>query len=45
MLWAIAKSEETIIRFQGDDYTHDYIVSAADKQAIADTLTAYAALS
>lgn len=45
MLWAIAKSEETIIRFQGDDYTHDYIVNAADKQAIADTLTAYAALS
>jgi hypothetical protein len=45
MLWAIANSEETIVRFEGDDYSFDYTIPATDKQAIADLLTAYQALS
>ena len=44
MLWAIANSTETIVRFEGDDYTHDFTVNSADKQAIRDVLTAYEAL-
>jgi len=45
MLWAIANSNETIIRFQGDDYSHDYTVSKTDKQALKDALTVYEALN
>ena len=45
MLWAIANSTETIVRFEGDDYTHDFTVNSDDKQAIRDVLTAYEALS
>ena len=41
MLWAIANSEETIVRFQGDNYSHDYTINATDKQAIRDALTVY----
>ncbi|MBQ8807743.1 MAG: hypothetical protein IJZ81_00365 [Clostridia bacterium] len=44
MLWAIANSNETIVRFQGDNYSHDYTVNSTDKQAIKDVLTAYEAL-
>lgn len=44
MLWAIANSNETIIRFEGDDYIHDFTVRDSDKQAIRDVLTAYEAL-
>lgn len=44
MLWAIANSTETIVRFEGDDYSHDITMSAGDKQAIRDALTAYEAL-
>ena len=44
MLWAIANSTETIVRFEGDDYTHDFTVNSDDKQAIRDVLTAYEAL-
>lgn len=44
MLQHIADSEETIIRFQGDDYHHDYTVSQKDKNMIKDVLELYAAL-
>ena len=44
MLWAIANSTETIVRFQGDDYSHDFTVTDSDKQAIREALTAYEAL-
>lgn len=44
MLQAIAQSEETIIRFAGDDYGYDLYVTDADKQIIQDTLTLYEAL-
>ena len=44
MLWAIANSEQAIIRFQGDDYSYDYTVSDSDKQDIRDCLTVYEAL-
>lgn len=41
MLRAIAASEETIIRFQGDTYYYDLTVSRVDKQAIETVLDAY----
>lgn len=44
ILSAIADSTETIVRFEGDDYHYDLTVSAADKQAIRDTLAVYQAL-
>ncbi len=44
MLWAIANSKETLVRFQGDDYMHDFTVNATDKQAIREVMTAYDAL-
>ena len=43
-LWDIANSTETIIRFQGDDYSHDMTVSDTDKAALRDCLTVYEAL-
>ena len=45
MLWAIANSQETIVRFEGDDYSHDLTITDGDKQAIRDVLTVYEALS
>ena len=45
MLWAIANSEETIIRFEGDDYYRDFTVSASDKQSIKAALEAYEAVA
>lgn len=45
MLWAIANSTETIIRFEGDDYYRDFTVKAADKESIRQILTSYEALS
>ena len=44
MLWDIANSNETIIRFEGDDYVYDFTVNAADKEAIRQVLTVYEAL-
>ena len=44
MLWAIANSTETLVRFQGDDYSRDFTITDADKQAIRDALTASEAL-
>lgn len=44
MLQAIAQSEETIIRFQGDNYYYDLYVTDMDKQIIQDTLDLYEAL-
>ena len=41
MLEKVANSNQTIVRFQGDDYHYDLIVSASDKAAIADVLKAY----
>ena len=43
-MWAIANSSETLVRFQGDDDSHDFTVSAGDKEAIRQVLTAYDAL-
>lgn len=45
MLWDVANSAETIIRFEGDDYTYDFTVTATDKAAIRQVLTAYEAIS
>lgn len=44
MFWAIANSEKTIVRFEGDEYYSDFTVSQADKDAIREILTAYEAL-
>lgn len=44
MLRAIADSTETIVRFEGDDYSQDFTIPASDKQAIRDVLDAYEAL-
>ena len=41
MLRAIADSEETIIRFEGDDYCYDLTVTDADKTGIRQVLEAY----
>lgn len=41
MLKDIANSTETIVRFQGDNYHHDFTIGAKDKQAIRDVITAY----
>lgn len=41
MLWAIANSVETIVRFQGDNYHYDLTISSSDKNAIKKVLTAY----
>lgn len=45
LLWAVANSSQTIVRFEGDDYRYDHTVSESDKQAIRDVLTAFEALS
>ena len=44
LLEAIANSTETIIRFEGDTYSHDFTVSDRDKQAIQEVLDVYNAL-
>jgi hypothetical protein len=41
LLKEIANSNETIIRFQGDDYSFDYTIPASDKLAIKDVITVY----
>ncbi len=45
MLCKIADSEETIIRFIGDDYKYDYTVTSDDKTAIKHVLELYDALN
>ncbi len=44
MLKDIAESNETIIRFQGDDYHYDLVVTKKDKKIISDVLALYGAL-
>ena len=41
LLRDISSSNETIIRFQGEDYRYDLTVSKKDKQGIADILEVY----
>ena len=41
LLKKIANSNETIVRFQGDDYSHDYVIPATDKQAIKTVVEVY----
>ena len=41
LLKSIANSTETIIRFEGDEYYEDHIVTDKEKAAILDVLTAY----
>lgn len=41
LLRDIANSAETIIRFQGDEYHEDHIVTPEEKAAIVDILTAF----
>lgn len=41
LLKNIANSTETIIRFEGDEYYEDHIVTDKEKTAILDVLTAY----
>ena len=41
MLKAIAKSEKTLVRFQGDEKYRDFIVPEEYKQGIKDILIAY----
>ena len=45
MLWAIANSGETLVRFEGDDYSSDFTISASDKESIRDALIVYEALT
>jgi hypothetical protein len=44
ILRAIAESDTTIIRFEGDNYYDDFTVTQADKNAIRDILKVYDAL-
>lgn len=44
MLWAIANSTQTIVRFEGDERYSDFTVPQSDKDAIREVLTAYEAL-
>lgn len=44
MLKAIAESDETIIRFEGDDYYYDLTVTNTDKNTIKDVLKIYSSL-
>lgn len=41
MLREICKSTHTIVRFEGDDYYHDYTLTNEDKKAIKDALIIY----
>ncbi len=41
ILKAIANSTETIVRFEGDDYYDDTVISAEDKQGILEAITVY----
>lgn len=41
LLWAIANSNTTIIRFEGDNYYDDFTVKQKDKDAIKEMLTIY----
>ncbi len=41
ILWKIANSDETIVRFMGDTYYDDVIITEADKKAIETVLTIY----
>jgi len=41
LLKDIANSTETIIRFQGDEYHYDHVVTNKEKAAIVDVLAAY----
>lgn len=41
LLRDIANSEETIVRFEGDDYRKDYTIPSSDKKAIREVLEAY----
>ena len=45
MLWAIANSNKTVIRFEGDDYYDDYTVTSKQKQSIRDMLIVYELLN
>lgn len=45
MLKAISQSAETIIRFEGDEYSYDLTVTQTDKNIIADVLALYEALT
>ena len=45
MLENIADSQETIVRFQGDNYHYDLTIKSSDKAAIKDVLAAYNALN
>lgn len=45
MLWAIANSEKTVVRFEGDDYYYDYTVTSEQKSSIKYTLITYELLN
>lgn len=45
LLKAIANSEKTIIRFEGDEYYDDFTVKESDKKAIKEMLLVYEALT
>lgn len=40
-LRTIADSKETLVRYEGDNYSHDITLSATDKAALRDTIKAY----
>ena len=44
LLWKIANSQETIVRFEGDSKIHDFTIKSSDKDAIREVLTAFEAL-
>jgi hypothetical protein len=41
---AISKSKKTVVRFYGDNYKHDHIVTQKEKQSMKDTIEAFNAL-
>lgn len=41
MIKAISESDRTIVRFEGDNYYHDYTLTNEDKDALADILIIY----
>lgn len=44
LFWSIANSDETIVRFDGDRYCEDIVISREDKAAIKEILTIYEAM-
>ena len=44
ILKAIASGDQTVVRFNGDTYYNDYVITAAEKKAVQNVLDAFVAL-